>query len=381
LSKKIVILGTGTGGLVVANRLRKALSTEHEIVTVDQNKNHLFNPSLLWVMVGWRDGQKIQKPLILLEKKGIRFLNAVVEKIDFENKVLETSLGNENFDYLVIAPGANTYPERLSGFTEAAHNLYDLSGVGNIRNSITHFDRGRLVLLIASMPFKCPAAPYEAALLLSKLLQKNRSEVEIELITPEPLPMGVAGPEVGKMVVSMLQSQNISFTSQHQAMRINSEKKEIVFNDDKSTSYDFLVGVPPHGVPEFLQNSPLVGDSGWVKVNPKTLETELDQIYALGDVTGIPLSVGKPLPKAGVFAHFQAEVVAQRITSQIEGVIPEKEFDGHGYCFIELGDGRAGYASGNFYNEPKPLVNIKKPSKIWHWGKVLFEKWWLWKWF
>ncbi|MCK4777438.1 MAG: NAD(P)/FAD-dependent oxidoreductase, partial [Actinomycetia bacterium] len=103
--------------------------------------------------------------------------------------------------------------------------------------------------------------------------------------------------------------------------------------------------------------------------------------YALGDVTSIPLSVGKPLPKAGVFAHFQADIVAYNIAAKIKGESSKKEFDGKGYCFIELGDGRAGYASGNFYKEPKPEVNLKKPSRFWHWGKVLFEKWWLWRWF
>ena len=124
MGKKIVILGGGTGGLVVANQLRMALFQEHEIIVVDQQKNHLFNPSLLWVMVGWRNGKQIQKPLSLLEKKGIRFLNAVVQKIDFENKAILTPQGEERFDYLVIALGANTYPENLSGFTEAAYNLY-----------------------------------------------------------------------------------------------------------------------------------------------------------------------------------------------------------------------------------------------------------------
>ncbi|HEB33333.1 MAG TPA: NAD(P)/FAD-dependent oxidoreductase, partial [Spirochaetes bacterium] len=127
MGKKIVVLGGGTGGLVVANRLSKSLSKDNEIVLVDKEKNHLFNPSLLWVMVGWRDHLKIQKPLSLLQKKGIKFLNSEVSKIDFENRKVFTSEEDFTFDYLVTALGASTYPDRQKGFQEAAYNLYDLS--------------------------------------------------------------------------------------------------------------------------------------------------------------------------------------------------------------------------------------------------------------
>jgi sulfide:quinone oxidoreductase len=168
---------------------------------------------------------------------------------------------------------------------------------------------------------------------------------------------------------------------QHQAVQIDPKRKEITFRNGETLSYDLLVGIPPHGVPPVLEGSPVLGESGWVKVNPRTLETELENVYALGDVTAIPLPVGKPLPKAGVFAHAQAKVVAHSIEAKIKGASPEKEFDGGGACFIELGDGTAGYASGNFYAEPKPVVHLKKPSRLRHWQKVIFEKWWLWKWF
>ena len=134
-------------------------------------------------------------------------------------------------------------------------------------------------------------------------------------------------------------------------------------------------------MPSVLKEAPIVGESGWVKVDPFTMETELEGIYALGDVTSIPLPVGKPLPKAGIFAHYQADVVSHRIACNIKGITPKMKFDGSGSCFIELGDGRAGYASGNFYVDPKPVVNMKGPSVIWHWGKALLEKWWLWHWF
>ena len=380
MSKRIVVLGGGTGGLVVANKLQKAIGKNNEIILVDKEKNHLF-PSLLWLMVGWRNKGQIQKPLSLLQKKGIRFINALVQRIDFGKKVVSTSEGDVSFDYLVVALGASIFPEKFPGFLEAAYNLYDLDGAEKIRETIDNFGGGRIIVLISSKPFKCPAAPYEAALLLSAYFAKKERDVEIEVVTPELLPMGVAGPEVGNMVVSLLQSRGIRFTPQHQAVKIDPVKKEIAFQNEKTLSYDLLIGIPPHGLPPVLEGSPILAENGWVKINMRTLETDLENVYALGDVTTITLSAGKPLPKAGVFAHFQADVIAHNIAAKIKGVSPDKEFNGKGYCFIELGDGRAGFASGNFYAEPEPVVNLKNPSRIWHWGKVLFEKWWLWKWF
>ncbi|MCG3227417.1 MAG: NAD(P)/FAD-dependent oxidoreductase [Candidatus Heimdallarchaeota archaeon] len=381
MSKKIVILGGGTGGLIVANKLRK-LAKVNDVLLVDKEKNHLFNPSLLWVMTGWRTKNQIQKPLSRLQRKGIKFVNTLVENIDFKNQIIVTPDGDMPYDYLVIALGASTFPERMEGFSESAYNVFDLVGVEEIRDAVEDFDKGRIVVLVSSMPFKCPAAPYEAALLLSAhFTKKKRKNVEIEMVTPETIPMAVAGEEIGNMVVSLLQSRGISFKPQHQTTHIDPTKKKITFSDEKTLSYDLLIGVPPHGPPEFLKDSPIVEEKGWVKVNPRTMETDLENVYALGDVTSIILPDGKPLPKAGVFAHYQADVVAHNILAKMKNKSDKKEFTGKGSCFIELGDGRAGYASGNFYTEPTPKVNLKKPSRWWHWQKVLFEKVWFWKWF
>ncbi|HCP33523.1 MAG TPA: pyridine nucleotide-disulfide oxidoreductase, partial [Deltaproteobacteria bacterium] len=330
---------------------------------------------------GWRTGIQIQKSFALLENKGIQFLNATIESLDFDQRLLRTSTQELTYDFLVIALGADTCPEKLPGFSEEAHDLYSVSGVEEMRRATQELEKGRLVLLVSSIPFKCPAAPYEAALMLSALRADDQRSVEIELVTPEPMPMGVAGPEVGAMVVSLLEERGIRFTPLQQATRIDPEKKEIIFADNPPLSYDLIGGIPPHELPGVLKEASIVGESGWVKVDPSTMETEFEGVYALGDATAIPLPVGKPLPKAGIFAHHQADVVSHRIACKINGITPEMKFDGSGSCFIELGDGRAGYASGNFYAEPKPVVNMKKPSVIWHWGKALFEKWWLWHWF
>ena len=315
-SRKILILGGGTGGLVAVNRLRKALRRNTDIILIDREKNHLFNPSLLWLMVGLRSREKIQRPLSRLQRQGIRFINASVQRIDFDNKRVHTSEGAEPFDYLVIALGASTFPEMIPGFSEAAYNLYDLTGAEQLKKTIENFNKNQIVILISSPLFKCPAAPYEAALLLASYFTKKHKYVDITIATPETLPMGVTGLEAGNMMVSLLRSKGIHFKPQHEVVTIDPAKKEIVFHDNKILSYDLLIGIPPHGLPPVLDGSPILAKDGWVKVNPKTLETDIENIYAIGDVTAIPLPVGKLLPKAGVFAHFQADVVASNIASK-----------------------------------------------------------------
>ena len=130
-----------------------------------------------------------------------------------------------------------------------------------------------------------------------------------------------------------------------------------------------------------MRESGLVADSGWMSVDRHTLATQYDGVYALGDVVAIPLTLGKPLPKAGVFAHAEADVVARNIVRSITGAGEPARFDGHGACFIETGDGRAGMGKGNFYAEPVPQVKIHPPGRHWHFAKVLFEKRWLKRWF
>jgi sulfide:quinone oxidoreductase len=156
---------------------------------------------------------------------------------------------------------------------------------------------------------------------------------------------------------------------------------QITFSNGTTGEFDLLAFVPPHRAPQVVIDSGLVGDSGWVPVDRQTLETRFPGVYAIGDVTGIPLAVGKPLPKAGVFAHGEAEVVAGNLIHAITGKGQPAQFNGHGECFIETGDGKAGFGSGNFFAEPAPEVKLRPPSRTLHIGKVAFEKYWLFEWF
>jgi sulfide:quinone oxidoreductase len=189
--------------------------------------------------------------------------------------------------------------------------------------------------------------------------------------------MGVAGPEVSAAVRGMVVQKRIAYRPEHQVAR--AEPQRLHFTDGQTLDFDLLVYVPPLRPPPALAASGLADASGWVRVDRSTLATSFPDVYAVGDVTLIPLAMGKPLPRAGVFAHAQAEVVAENIARIIAREQPSARFDGHGSCFIETGRGKAGYGAGNFYAEPRPQVRVRRPGRIWHWGKALFEKQFLWQ--
>ncbi len=385
-SKTVLILGGGVGGVVAAGTLRKLLPKEHRITVVDREQNHLFAPSLLWLMVGDRKAQKIARPLERLNRKGIEFVRGEIETIDPEKKAVRVSgreLARELAgDALIISLGADLSPETIPGLKESGQNIYSLAGAESISRNLFSFAGGKIVILTAAPAYKCPAAPYEAAMLIDCYLKRRgvRSKSQIDLYAAEPGPMGTAGPEVSAGVRQMVESKFIQYHPGHQVTEVDAKARRIKFVNGVTADFDLLFYVPPHRAPEAVKNAGLLSENGWVSVDRHTLETKFKGVYAIGDVTAIPLTMGKPLPKAGVFAHGQAEVVARNIAAEWTGRGAKHAFDGLGQCFIEIGDHRAGIGKGNFYAEPMPQVAIKQPAIRWHLAKVLFEKQWFWKW-
>ena len=381
--KTVLILGGGVGGLVTANELRKRLGKEHRVVLIDQEGQHIFWPSLLWLQIGLREPDKITRDLSLLEKKGIEVIQGRVETIDPDNKTVMVNGRELAADYIVVSLGAQLAPEQIPGLAEAGHNLYTLKGATAIRDARKDFTNGALALLVAKMPFKCPAAPYEAAMLLDHDLHKRkmREKISVAIYSPEAGPMGVAGPDVSAGVRQLIEERDIAYYPQHQVTEVNANAKVLKFADGNEAEFDFLVYVPPHVAPPVVVDAGLTGESGWVSVDRNSMETGHPGVYAIGDVTGVPLSLGLPLPKAGVFAHHQGDAVAQSIAFQITGGGQQGTFDGPGECFIEVGGGKAGFGRGNFYAEPRPTIKLYKPGRHWHAAKILFEKNWMRTWF
>ena len=383
MGQTVLILGGGVGGLVAANELRKALPNEHRVVLVERESSFVFAPSFLWLMTGGRTAEKISRPLSRLEKRGVEVVRGEIERIDPVKR--EAWLDGRALpgDYLIIALGAELAPESIPGLVQAGHNFYTLAGAEGFRDAFAQFTGGRLVVLTAAPAYKCPAAPYEAAMLLESACRKRkiRDRTQIDLYAAEPGPMGVAGPEVSKAVRQMVEAKGIAYHPEHQVQAADPAARRLKFANGTEATFDLLAYVPPHRAPKVVRDAGLTNESGWVAVDRHTLTTKHTQVYAIGDVVGIPLKLGKPLPKAGVFAHGEAEVVAKNITRAITGKGKPASFDGEGECFIETGDGKAGFGKGNFYAEPVPQVKIHSPSRRWHAAKILFEKDWLRRWF
>jgi sulfide:quinone oxidoreductase len=381
-ARRAVVLGGGIGGVVAARELRRRLPSDHRVVLVDRDPVHVFQPSLLWQMVGERHASQFTRPLARLERKGIEFLHAEAEAIDLEARIVVTTTGELGYGSLVVALGARLAPEAIEGFDEMALDLYTSDGCARVHAALEGFTEGVVGVLVPMLPFKCPAAPYEAAFLAEAFLRRKgvRRNVEIHLFTPEHTPMPVAPAALGDAIADMLAARGIDYHPLFTFEELRPETREVVASDGRTQRVDLLLVVPPHEAPEVVRSSPLLGLSGFVHVDPWTLETDHEGVYAIGDVATVKLPNGKALPKAGVFAHAEAKTVARRIADAARGKAPTDVFDGHGSCWIELGDGSAAFAGGDFYAEPEPRVGMRRPGRHLHWAKVAFEKWWFRRW-
>jgi sulfide:quinone oxidoreductase len=295
---------------------------------------------------------------------------------------VETTAGKVGYDRLVVALGAELAPDTVPGFAEAAHDFYRLDGATSGRDALRTLARGRVAVLVSRAPYKCPAAPWEAALLTEAVLRRRgvRDACTVEVYTPEPLPMPTAGPEIGRAVVDLLTRRGIGVHPGHQIDHVDPQARRLVFADGTEAGYDLLLGVPTHRAPAVVRDSRLAGPTGYIPVDPRTLATTVEGVYAIGDVTAVPIAAGKFLPKAGVFAHAEADVVAHRIADELAGRTPTATFDGTGACFLEAGDRRAGYATGNFYAPNGPALRLHPPARRWHLAKTAFERYWLTRW-
>jgi sulfide:quinone oxidoreductase len=380
-TRNVLILGGGVGGVVAATRIRKRFP-DSRVVLVDRERDHLFQPSLLWLATGSREPERIRRPLNGLRRLGVEVINGEITELSPNERRIRVNGSDITADAMVISLGADLAPERVPGLADAGHNLYTLAGATAIRDALRSFGSGRVVVLTAAPAYKCPAAPYEAAMLVRDYLCRNGrgGAATVEIHAAEPGPMATAGPEVSAAVRGMVEAQGIVYHPSHQVETVDPDARKLRFADGTTAGFDLLIYVPPHRAPAVLGPTGLLAENGWISVNAETLATNVPEVFAIGDATAIPIPSGKVLPKAGVFAHQQAEVVADNITALWAGRAPHRVFDGKGACFIETGRGRAGYGSGDFYAAPVPAMRLHRPARWWHWGKVMFERRWLGRW-
>ncbi len=385
---RIVILGAGIGGQVVANELRHVLADEHQVTLVEREVRHAFAPSFLWVMTGDRRPQQVTRDVRALVRPGVEVLERDVRAIDVARRRVEFDGESLAYDYLVVALGAELAPDAIPGLAAGGHTFYTLEGATRLRAALDGVTGGTVAVVVSALPYKCPGAPHEGAMLLADFFRRRgrRDTVSVHLFTPEPQPMPVAGPALGDAVRQMLEQRGIAFHPSHKLTEVRPETRELLFEGKAPVTYDLLVAIPPHRPPALARQAGLANDSGWIAVDARTLATRHERVFAIGDVTTVPIpgrwkpDVPLMVPKAGVFAHAQALVVAHRIAAEIRGAAATDTFCGDGFCMLEAGEDLAGVAFGDFFHEPSPDVRVKSVGRAWHVGKVLFEKWWLSPW-
>lgn len=374
MGKRILILGAGFGGLTAANILRKNLHSDHRVMVIDRKNWFMMGLVKLWILEGTRKLEESQTPLNGLNAKGIEFLNDEVTKVDSgSSRIHAKDHGWIEYDYLIVALGAELAPEKIPGFVGRGYNLYDPQQVPKLRDRLLSINRGRVAIAIMGMPYKCPPAPYEASIIISNVLTKNgsRNSVEIDVYTPAPIALPVAGPQISAGVVEIIAQNGVRFNPHHKLQSVSDSQLE--FENGTKKDYDLLVGIPPHRAPEVVRNSGLTGGGDWIQVDKHMMKTSVGNIFAIGDVTEIKVG-NLALPKAGIFAEEQAKVVAQQIIDEIGSRPAMATFSGQGYCFMEVGNGRAGYLEADFYNQAGPVLKLEPPSAENYEKKQDFER-------
>ncbi len=370
-----VILGGGFGGISAANALRAQLPPEHEIVVVDESASFYVGAGKTWIMLGERTFEQISRSREALLAPGVRFVKAKVRGIGLANRTVSLDNGSLNWNYLVIALGADLNPAKVPGLAESAHTFYTVAGAERLKGELERFSGGDIAILIPKVPFKCPPAPYEAALLLHQALERRglAGKARLAIYTAEGAPMATAGPEMGQYIKGELAQRSIAFNPQKATSRVEGAAKRVVFEDGSEARYDLLIAVPPHEAPGVVRDAQLTNQSGWIPCDPKTLQVkqppDAADVYAVGDVTVVPLpgrykpDIGLSLPKAGVFAESHGRTVAHHIGAKILGRTPDEAFDGKGYCYLEVGAGRAVKADGAFFELPHPVMQKRVPDE------------------
>jgi sulfide:quinone oxidoreductase len=384
MSKRVVIVGAGTGGTLVANRLRRRQGDEIEIVVVDRDDRHVYQPGLLFVPFGVTEPEGLVRPRRGQLHDGIEFRLAEVDRVETEASTLHLGDGSTlDYDVLIVASGASLLGEETEGLMgpgwgEKTHTFYSLEAASALRDRLASFDRGRLVVNMIDMPIKCPVAPLEFCFLADWFLRERgvRSDVEITYVTP--LDAAFTKPIAAEHLAGMLDEKGIGLEAEFATGQVDGEKGRLISWDERELSFDLLVAVPLHGGAEYVSRSPGLGDElNFVPTDLHTLQSKAaPNVFAIGDATNLPTS------KAGSATHFEGETLVANVERFLTGQQLEGSYDGHVNCFIESGFHKALLIDFNYEVEPLPgryprphvgPLPLLRESRLNHLGKLAFE--------
>jgi sulfide:quinone oxidoreductase len=383
-TKQIVVLGGGTGGTMVANRLRRRFDAdEAEIHVVDRDDRHVYQPGLLFVPFGLADADEIVRPRRRQLRNGIAFHeNEVVEAWVERDEVLLDDGTILPYDVLVVASGARLQPEETDGldgpgWNERVFTFYTPDSAVALCGALERFDRGRLVVNLVDMPIKCPVAPLEFAFLADWYLRERGIRERVELVYSTPLDGAFTKPVASQELAGLLSEKEIELVTDFNAGEVDGIGGTLVSYDGRELAFDLLVTVPLHGGAAYVERSPGLGDAlGFVPTDKHTLQTPAKpNVFALGDATDLPIS------KAGSVTHFEAEVLTENVARYLAGTELLPGYDGHANCFIETGFHKALLIDFNYETEPVPgrfptalgPLPLLRESRLNHLSKLLFQ--------
>jgi len=382
--KQIVILGAGTAGTMMANKLWNALEKEEwKITVVDQFKTHYYQPGFLFIPFGIYNKQDVIKPKADFVPAGVNLIFSGINKIEAEANKVHLEGGKVlNYDYLIIATGTKTYPEETPGLKDKLwykeiFDFYTIDGAVALQKFFKGWEGGKLVMAITELPYKCPVAPLEFVFLADAYFTEIglREKVDITYVTP--MPGAFTKPIATKMLSELLEEKNIKVIPDFYIERVDNDEKKLISYDEKEIPFDVLTVVPMNMGDEMIERSGLGDDMRFVPTDKETLQSKQhENIFVLGDASNIPTS------KAGSVAHFASEILFENLMSSIEGREMHAKFDGHANCYIETGFGKGALIDFNYETEPLPGTfplpgigpfGLLKNTKINHYGKVMFR--------
>jgi sulfide:quinone oxidoreductase len=372
--KHVVILGAGFAGLELATRLSESLADEVRATLIDQNDSFSFGFSKLDILFGRKATADVLLHYEDISKEGVEFRQENVVSIDPEKRHVTTDAGSYDADILVVALGADYDFAATPGFEEGGVEYYSVAGAERMHDALSDFDSGKILIGILGHPFKCPPAPFEGALLLHDHFAERgvRDSVEIRMVGPIAAPVPITK-EVSQSILDALTERGIEYVPNKHIVELDTWNHEARLESGGSIPYDLFVGIPVHRVPAVVEDSGLEVD-GWVPVERTNLATRFPDVYAVGDVSGLPMA------KAGVFAEAAARVVADDIAARLRGDVLERPYEGAGTCYIEFGGGMVGMVEANFFGGPTPTARLVGPSRELTADKVAFastrrERW------
>ncbi len=386
--KKLVILGAGTAGTMMLNKLYNALNkNEWQITIVDQHEKHYYQPGFLFIPFGIYSKNDVIKPKRDFFPSGVNVIMSQIDKVEPENNsVLLKNNQVLSYDLLLIATGARISPEETEGMKDKLwhkniFDFYTIEGACALADFFKHWEGGKLVLNVTEMPIKCPVAPLEFVFLADSYFTEKglRNKVEIHFVTP--LPGAFTKPKASSILGDFLDKKNIKLTTDFSIGRVDNDGKKIISWDEQEIPFDVLVTIPTNKGDDFVERSGMGDELNFIPTNKHTLQSEnYKNIFVIGDATNLPSS------KAGSVAHFQSDILFENIVSFINGRELKEKFDGHANCFIESGFGKGILIDFNYETEPLPgkfplpgvgPFSLLEETKMNHYGKVMF-RWMYW---